>query len=171
MYISTSVDPRTIIVNLIFAYISCLGVTAGSHRLWTHRSYKAKLPLKIFLAIGHTIGIQFSILRWCYIHVMHHKYSDTDADPHNIQRGATYAHFGWMCLKDHPILYDKASKVDFSNLNSDPTLIFQHKYQHILELIFAILLPAFIPIHIFSELDTQTAREQNQTWGPTSIAT
>lgn len=27
------------------------GVTAGAHRLWTHRSYKAKLPLQIILLI------------------------------------------------------------------------------------------------------------------------
>lgn len=26
------------------------GVTAGAHRLWTHRTYKAKLPLRILLA-------------------------------------------------------------------------------------------------------------------------
>lgn len=28
-----------------------LGITAGAHRLWAHRSYSAKLPLRIFLAI------------------------------------------------------------------------------------------------------------------------
>jgi len=35
-----------------------LGVTAGAHRLWSHRSYKAKLPLRIFLAICHSIAGQ-----------------------------------------------------------------------------------------------------------------
>lgn len=27
------------------------GVTAGAHRLWTHRAYKAKLPLQIILLV------------------------------------------------------------------------------------------------------------------------
>jgi fatty-acid desaturase len=35
-----------------------LGVTAGAHRLWSHRSYKAKLPLRIFLCICHSIAGQ-----------------------------------------------------------------------------------------------------------------
>ena len=34
----------------IYGYIGCLGVTAGVHRYWTHKSYKAKLPLRILLA-------------------------------------------------------------------------------------------------------------------------
>ena len=38
-----------------------LGVTAGAHRLWSHRSYSARLPLRIFLMIGHTIAGQVSI--------------------------------------------------------------------------------------------------------------
>lgn len=151
IYICTIVDSRTIIVNLIFAYISGIGVTAGAHRLWTHRSYKARFPLQIFLAFGHTIGMQFSILKWCYVHVLHHKYSDTDADPHNIQRGPLFAHIGWMCSKVHPILYEKASKVNFDNLNNDPILIFQHKYQHILELTFAIFIPIFLPMYLYDE--------------------
>lgn len=30
--------------------MSGLGVTGGVHRLWTHRSYKANVPLRIFFA-------------------------------------------------------------------------------------------------------------------------
>lgn len=29
-----------------------LGITAGAHRLWSHKSYEARLPLRIFLMIG-----------------------------------------------------------------------------------------------------------------------
>jgi stearoyl-CoA desaturase (delta-9 desaturase) len=31
-------------------YIGAVGVTGGAHRYWTHRSYRAKLPLRILLA-------------------------------------------------------------------------------------------------------------------------
>ena len=27
-------------------------ITAGAHRLWTHRSYKASLPLRVILMLG-----------------------------------------------------------------------------------------------------------------------
>lgn len=32
-----------------------LGVTAGVHRLWSHNSFKAKLPLRIFLLICYSL--------------------------------------------------------------------------------------------------------------------
>uniref|UniRef100_A0A673MRQ1 Stearoyl-CoA desaturase b n=1 Tax=Sinocyclocheilus rhinocerous TaxID=307959 RepID=A0A673MRQ1_9TELE len=37
---------------------SALGITAGAHRLWSHRSYKASLPLQIFLAFGNSMAFQ-----------------------------------------------------------------------------------------------------------------
>lgn len=38
--------------------VTALGVTAGAHRLWSHRSYKAKLPLRIFLAAANSMAFQ-----------------------------------------------------------------------------------------------------------------
>jgi hypothetical protein len=38
------------VADVMYGYIGGTGVTAGAHRLWTHRSYKAKLPLRIILA-------------------------------------------------------------------------------------------------------------------------
>jgi hypothetical protein len=42
--------------NSIFAYLYNL----GAHRLWSHRSYTAKLPLRILLAIFFTLTCQVS---------------------------------------------------------------------------------------------------------------
>lgn len=40
------------IITLIFLYqLSALGITAGLHRLWSHRSYKAKLPTRFLLML------------------------------------------------------------------------------------------------------------------------
>jgi len=38
--------------------MSGLGITAGAHRLWAHRSYKGKLPLRIILMIFNTIAFE-----------------------------------------------------------------------------------------------------------------
>lgn len=35
-----------------------LGITAGAHRLWSHKSYKAKAPLRIILMIFNTLAFQ-----------------------------------------------------------------------------------------------------------------
>lgn len=40
---------RNIFIAYTVGVLSGIGVTAGAHRLWTHRTYKAKLPLRILL--------------------------------------------------------------------------------------------------------------------------
>ena len=46
--------------------VSALGITAGSHRLWSHRSYKATLPLRIFLTIANSMAFQVSTSSICH---------------------------------------------------------------------------------------------------------
>lgn len=36
-------------------YTSGFGITAGAHRLWSHRAYKAKWPLRLLLVFLFTI--------------------------------------------------------------------------------------------------------------------
>lgn len=38
------------------------GVTGGAHRLWSHRSYKAKWPLRLYAAFGQTFSAQVNKL-------------------------------------------------------------------------------------------------------------
>lgn len=45
-------------------FISALGVTAGAHRLWSHRSYKASSPLRVFLAIANSMAFQVKLNWW-----------------------------------------------------------------------------------------------------------
>merc|ERR1712071_322796 len=40
------------------------GITGGAHRLWAHRSYKAKWPLRVIAAIAQTIAVQNDIFEW-----------------------------------------------------------------------------------------------------------
>ena len=79
------------VVAVSTGYIAGLGVTAGAHRLWSHRSYKAKLPLRIFLMIAQTMAGQNCLYVWCREHRVHHKFAETDADPHSTKRGFFFA--------------------------------------------------------------------------------
>ncbi|GBP32239.1 Acyl-CoA Delta(11) desaturase [Eumeta japonica] len=92
----TSAKWQTIVFGCISANASGLGITAGAHRLWTHRSYKAKLPLRLILLVLNSLACQNSIIDWVRKHRLHHKYSDTDADPHNASRGFFFSHVGWL---------------------------------------------------------------------------
>lgn len=35
--------------ELAYALVTNMGVTAGAHRLWSHKAYKAKRPLQLIL--------------------------------------------------------------------------------------------------------------------------
>ncbi|CAG2108201.1 unnamed protein product [Medioppia subpectinata] len=105
-----------------------LGVTAGAHRLWSHRSYKARLPFRIVLMIFHTIAGQNDLHEWCRDHRVHHKYAETDADPHNSRRGFFFAHVGWLLTRKHPDVIAKGKQLDCSDILNDPVVKFQKKY-------------------------------------------
>ena len=111
-----------------YAVLGGLGITAGAHRLWSHRSYKARMPLRIFLMLCNCIAGQNDLIEWCRDHRLHHKTSETDADPHNSNRGWFFAHIGWLLHRKHPKVIEKGLQLDLSDLYADPVLIFQKKH-------------------------------------------
>jgi stearoyl-CoA desaturase (delta-9 desaturase) len=58
---------------------------------------------------------------------VHHKYTETDADPHNAKRGFFFSHIGWLMMKKHPEVIEKGKKLLFDDLLSDPIVRWQHK--------------------------------------------
>ena len=103
-----------------------LSITAGYHRLWSHRTYEAHWSVRLFYMLFGAMALQNSILIWGSSHRVHHKnVDDIDHDPYSIKRGFWYAHMGWM-LRNYP-----SSNQDFSNardLEQDPIVAFQHRY-------------------------------------------
>lgn len=113
----------------VFAFFMAwngLSITAGYHRLWSHRAYQAHPIVKWFLLIGGTLAVQSSVFDWCSGHRLHHRYvDDWDKDPYSSKRGFWFSHIGWM-LRNYP-----SGKFDYKNipdLTSDPILVIQHKY-------------------------------------------
>lgn len=147
----TSANPKTCIFSYIYGNVGGLGITAGAHRLWSHRSYKARLPLRIFLCILNSIAAQNDIYEWCRDHRVHHKFTETDADPHNIQRGFFFAHMGWLMCKKHPDVKAKGKTVYLEDLWADPVVRFQRKFYIPMVLLFSFYLPTMIPVWLWNE--------------------
>ncbi|XP_075974347.1 acyl-CoA Delta-9 desaturase-like [Anticarsia gemmatalis] len=137
-------------LTLFFAYIlyvcSTVGVTAGAHRLWSHKAYKAKLPMKIILLIFYTIAYQGSVHQWVRDHRVHHKYVDTDADPHNATRGFFFSHIGWLLLKKHPDILAKGKDIYLKDVQTDKLLRFQQKYYFPLVVVLCFVFPTYVPL-------------------------
>ncbi|XP_076766441.1 acyl-CoA Delta-9 desaturase [Xylocopa sonorina] len=143
------------LLTTLFAYFlyvfSGLGITAGAHRLWSHRSYKAKWPLQVLLMIMNTMALQDAAVDWSRDHRLHHKYSETNADPHNATRGFFFAHMGWLLCRKHPDIKEKGKGLDMSDLRANPVLRFQKKYYIYLITLFCIVLPTVIPVYCWNE--------------------
>ncbi|TYZ67766.1 hypothetical protein PybrP1_009865 [[Pythium] brassicae (nom. inval.)] len=112
----------------LFWFLSGLGITAGAHRLWAHRSYKATLPLRVFLMLCNSMAFQGSIFEWSRDHRVHHKGSDTTADPHNSGRGFFFAHMGWVMVRKHDNVREAGKKLNFADLLEDPVVRFQKRH-------------------------------------------
>ncbi|KAJ1448399.1 fatty acid desaturase-domain-containing protein [Pelagophyceae sp. CCMP2097] len=121
----TKCMPQTLIWAFVLWPISGFGITAGVHRLWSHRSYTAGPTYRCLLMLFNSIANQGSIYHWARDHRVHHKHSETDADPHNATRGFFFAHMGWLYVKKHPDIVREGKKLDFSDLDRDGFVMFQ----------------------------------------------
>ncbi|XP_014212114.1 acyl-CoA Delta(11) desaturase [Copidosoma floridanum] len=142
---------RTFAWGWFLAVIANFGVAGGVHRLWSHRAYKAKLPLRVILMLCYLTSGQYSAMTWIKDHRVHHKFSETDADPVNSVRGFWFSHLGWLTLKRHPEVLRKGRQIDFSDCLSDPVIKFEEKYFFILRPVFAFLIPILVPVYFWNE--------------------
>ncbi|CAG9806417.1 unnamed protein product [Chironomus riparius] len=142
---------QTSLYSLWLIYAAGQGVTMGAHRLWSHRAFKANRWLKIFLLYMHTLAGQNCLYVWVRDHRQHHKYSDTDADPHNANRGFWFSHVGWLCVRKHPKVKEYGKKIDMSDMEADPYIMFQKNHYKLLYTVFALGLPTAIPIYCWGE--------------------
>ncbi|EFX82758.1 hypothetical protein DAPPUDRAFT_240982 [Daphnia pulex] len=114
-------------------------------------SYNASLPLRILIAVAQTIAHQDDIYKWSREHRVHHKFSDTDADPYNSRRGFFFCHIGWLMCEKHPEFYRMQKTIDVSGLLRDPVVVFQRKYYYPLAVILCFVMPAVVPWYFWGE--------------------
>ncbi|MAE58246.1 MAG: hypothetical protein CME69_05155 [Halobacteriovorax sp.] len=127
----------------VFYILTGMGITAGYHRLFAHRAYKANSIMKVLYLIFGGCALQNSALKWCNDHRVHHGKVDTEEDPYNINEGFFYAHMGWILLQENIEDY-RYSK----DLLKDPLVMLQHRFYLPMIVVFGFLLPAIIG-HVF----------------------
>lgn len=130
-----------------FLYVcSALGITAGVHRLWSHRSYKAAVPLRIVLMIFNSIANQGCIFHWARDHRVHHLNSDTVADPHDATRGFWFSHVGWLLFKKDPAVIAAGKRLNLNDLLADPVVMIQKNLDPFWNLLCCFAMPAFMAL-------------------------
>jgi stearoyl-CoA desaturase (Delta-9 desaturase) len=103
--------PGDVVVFAILYVLTGLGVTVGFHRLFTHRSFKARPAVRAILAVLGSAAIEGPVISWVADHRKHHAFSDRPGDPHSPHvdhgvgwtgalRGLLHAHVGWLFRHD-----------------------------------------------------------------------
>ena len=120
------------VMTLLILYwvTACLGVTLGYHRLLSHRSFNVPQWLARFFATCGALSAEYGPITWSGIHRQHHKYSDTDPDPHDMNKGFWWSHIGWM-FYDVPA--EKNVRKYTADLRQDPYFKWLDKYFLILQ--------------------------------------
>jgi stearoyl-CoA desaturase (delta-9 desaturase) len=139
--LTTPLQLNTFIFAVIMYFWTGLGITAGYHRLWSHRAYSAKWIVRMLLCIGGAAAFEGSAKWWCRNHRAHHRYVDSERDPYNAKNGFWYSHMGWMLVKQ------KANQIgyaDISDLNRDPMILWQHKYYPFVSIGFGVIFPTIV---------------------------
>ncbi|GLH12577.1 Acyl-CoA Delta(11) desaturase, partial [Gryllus bimaculatus] len=111
----------------------------------------ATRPLRMLLVVMNTLAFQNHIHEWARDHRLHHKYTDTDADPHNSTRGFFFSHVGWLLVRKHPHAEERAKLVDMSDIEQDEVVMFQKKYYRVLMPLICFIIPTIIPVYVWNE--------------------
>ncbi len=125
--ITVGIDWVEVACATVLFFFTGMSITAGYHRLWSHKTYEANIVVRVILAIGGAMALQNSILHWSSDHRVHHRHvDDVDDDPYSAKRGLWFAHIGWMLRE-----YQANRYSDYNNcrdLQKDPVVMWQHKY-------------------------------------------
>ncbi len=103
-------------------FIIGTAISAGYHRLFSHRAFKASTPVRFLLLVLGAASFENSALKWASDHRIHHHHvDDLEKDPYAIGKGFWFAHWTWvMEAKELPLS-------GVADLERDPLVRWQHR--------------------------------------------
>lgn len=153
--------------------IMMIGVSACYHRMLSHKGFTVHPTTKKIMLWFGAISCQGSPIFWVTIHRgYHHRYSDTDKDPHSPIHGFWHSYILWMFkIRDG----DHNTKYVVDLLRDNDVILFHKYYNHILWFsnlvilllsfdlwLYCIMLPAFLTFHSFA---FQTSMSHSKKYG------
>ena len=127
---------------LIFVgfYLACgLSITAGYHRLFSHRTHKAAWPMRLFYALFGAAAFQNSAIKWCSDHRRHHLKTDEEEDPYTVKKGFMWAHMGWVMVDQGEEIVEHVE-----DLQADKILAWQDRHIFLIGFLVGIVLPGAV---------------------------
>jgi stearoyl-CoA desaturase (delta-9 desaturase) len=117
-----------------------LSVTLGYHRLFSHRSFEARAPVRLGTLLFGAAAFENSVLCWAADHRQHHRSVDQDDDPYDISKGFFHAHIGWILFRLPP-----GTSLDLvKDLQQDPLVRWQHRHYRLIAVLMGFGLPTLL---------------------------
>ncbi|MDB2540114.1 fatty acid desaturase [Candidatus Poseidoniales archaeon] len=127
------------VIFFFFYFASGLSITAGYHRLFSHRTHKGEWPLRLFYALFGAAAFQNSAIKWCSDHRRHHLKTDEDEDPYSVTDGFVWAHIGWVMVDQGDEIVEHVD-----DLQADKILAWQDRHIFLIGFLVGIVLPGLV---------------------------
>lgn len=119
---------------------TAMSITLGYHRLFSHLSFKARSPVKLFTLVFGACAFENSCLDWSADHRTHHKHVDHDEDPYDISKGFFWAHIGWLMFKLRP----EQPATNVNDLRKEKLVMWQHHNVQKIAFLIGVIGPAIL---------------------------
>jgi len=131
---------ETLVIGFIwYQIIAHIGISAGLHRYWAHKAFKAGKIFEIITLYMSVLAGSRSPIGWIAAHRIHHHHSDTDLDPHSPNvKGFWKVFLSLWTIPNIPAKYVK-------DLYENPRIVFFHRHWGKIWLVSAILAFAISP--------------------------
>ena len=101
-----AIGPLELALMVSLYVVTCLGVTLGYHRMFTHRAFESSRVFRAIIAVLGSMAVEGSVITWVADHRKHHTFTDQEGDPHSPHlagpgfwgavKGLWHAHVGWL---------------------------------------------------------------------------
>ena len=129
---------------VLFFLFRCVGYTLTYHRVITHQTHRMKPAVESLCLMLGFYSSMSTPLEAASTHMNHHKYMDTDRDPHSPR------HIGWRAA--FPLFWTNKDEGDFRTivrLSKNPRVMFFQRYYWILALLPLLLLVISLKAFLF----------------------
>lgn len=122
------------IACFVMVFLIGTAISAGYHRLFSHRAYRAVAPIRFLWLVMGAASFENSALKWACDHRIHHQFSeDPDKDPYPISKGFWHAHWVWVMESEEKPL------IGVTDLEKDSMVMWQHRNHFLIGGVFSTL--------------------------------
>lgn len=123
-----------------FLFAGIVGVNISLHRYFSHKSFRTGPLREWFLLISSFFPMLGSPAAWCSVHIYHHRWSDTEKDPHSPKNAGKFG--SWFTIWPEmkiPLSY-------FRRFFRDKKMRFLHRHYFKLVVAYVVLLALIDPL-------------------------